>query len=126
MKGSITKLLAFLSPSTWCKGEHHRDAYGAKTLNSGEAKSFCLLGAMGHILQPKEQTALKRFLEGFLYSNAPTFLPELFAPLPRGADGKLTGSPHRTDYSNLARFNDEKTFLELQVFLNLARENAAA
>jgi len=120
MKNYIQQILNFLTPKNWCHGAWHRTYDGVSTLNNSAASQFCLIGAIGHVLEGKAASMTKRYLEDFLYTNAPNFLPELFVTIPPPPPGKPKPKPHRLDYSNLAKFNDEKSFPDVVRFLQAA------
>jgi hypothetical protein len=93
------------------------------TLNSATAKKFDILGATGHLFDGKTSQKVKAKLEAHLQLNAPTFIPHLFKPPVKKPDGS-TQNDSRTDYSNLAKFNDEVPYSTVAMFLRSAAEAA--
>lgn len=123
MKNSLTQLFQFLNVSNWCRGHWYKDKHNIATLNDQLAAKFDILGAIGHLFDGKTAQQVKSYLEAHLQLNAPTFLPALFV-IPKKPDGTPGPNTHRIDYSNLAKFNDEMTFLEVNRFLKSASEVA--
>ena len=119
MKTIILQLEAFLQPGIWCRGAWYRDNHNVLTLNSHIAKKFDVLGAIGHLFDGKTAQKIKSNLEAHLQLNAPTFMPHLFRPPVKKPDG-TTQNDSRTDYSNLAKFNDEVPYPTIAMFLRSA------
>lgn len=113
MRQQLTQLMQFLTQDKWCKGSWYRDRDGVPTLNNAAAKKFDLIGAINTVFSGKQARDLKLFLEGFLAKNHTTYLSHLFS------EAQLNKLPiRRTDYSNLAQFNDELSFFKLNKFLH--------
>lgn len=123
MRTHILQLEAFLQPGNWCRGAWHKDSNGVLTLNSNIAKKFDILGAIGHLFDGKTSQKVKGKLEAHLQLNAPTFMPHLFKPPVKKPDGTIQNDS-RTDYANLAKFNDEVAYSEVSLFLRSAAEAA--
>lgn len=114
MKKEVKQLLAILTPSNWCRGYWYRRADNTMTLNTTEAAKFDLIGAMYYLFDASTANKLKRFLQNFLFENEDTFLKHL-----REENG-VKKPLERTDFGNLAKFNDEINFYQLQSFLQAA------
>lgn len=124
MYHQLLQLHNFLNVNNWCRGYWYKDANNQATLSAPSAKKFDILGAIGYLFSGKDAQKIKGFLEAQLQVNAPYFMPELFIPPKKREDGTLAENQARTDYFNLAKFNDEGGFARVNAFLKSAVEAA--